>query len=195
MNTIGSRLREFIDKNFGQYREFAEKLGIHQSVLSQYMNDKVLPGSDVLRKVAELGGEVNYILTGIHGAEAVKRKFPVVGKVIVGEGLLNAQNIEYYINLPYMKETNCFAMRVVDEGMGSGIPNVELALFDMDAEVSTGCKVVCVTKKGEQHIRRFKKLNEETVILYSDNMASAPIILSNNDIAALYRVVGTWRKE
>lgn len=64
-----------------------------------------------------------------------------------------------------------------------------------DAEVSPGCKVVCLTKSREQHIRRFKKLNEETVILYSDNMASAPIILSNSDMVALYRVVGTWRKE
>lgn len=197
MNTIGSRIREFIDKDFGAYKEFAEKLGIHASVLSQYLNDKVMPGSDFLRKIGESGGDLNYIITGVRGTEAVNKKFPVLGKVFAGpsEKLFDPSNIDYYINLPYVKEINCFGVRVEGDSMNGGIVHGDIVLVDMDAEVYPGCRVVCVTAGGERYIKRFKRINDETVMLYSDNSTYEPIILPAADIVVLYKVAGVWHKD
>jgi len=66
---------------------------------------------------------------------------------------------------------------------------------DMDAEVHSGCRVVCVVSSGERYIKRFKRVNEETVMLYSDNSRYEPIILAVRDIVVLYKVAGIWHKE
>lgn len=62
---IGSRLEEFCIKNFSTQKEFADAIGIAPSNLrSIYFPGKSLPGAEILVKLAYLGCDVQWLLTG-----------------------------------------------------------------------------------------------------------------------------------
>lgn len=64
VDTIGSRLKAFAKARYKRLGVFAEAAGINPSQLSDYVADKFVPRGDVLTKFAELGLNVNWLLTG-----------------------------------------------------------------------------------------------------------------------------------
>jgi transcriptional regulator with XRE-family HTH domain len=64
VETVGSRLKAFAKARFKRLGTFAEAAGINPSQLSDYIADKYIPRGDVLTKFAELGLNVNWLLTG-----------------------------------------------------------------------------------------------------------------------------------
>lgn len=61
---LGSRLLEFINKNFGSVKEFAELSGLRDSSISRYINNKSMPGTDKLVTFWNLGMSIDWWLTG-----------------------------------------------------------------------------------------------------------------------------------
>ena len=61
---IGERLKEFAKKNFGSVPKLAEKLGMSAHNLRQYTRGDAVLGGLYLHKLAELGCDVNWLLTG-----------------------------------------------------------------------------------------------------------------------------------
>jgi len=61
--SIGSKIKEFGKKKFPSMREFAEALGIKREQLYPYFNGKVLPGSEFLLKLKNLGCDINWLLS------------------------------------------------------------------------------------------------------------------------------------
>lgn len=62
---IIKRLREFGDSNFKNYKIYAENIGItYSTLLGTYFSGKSLPGAPLLYKLAKLGCDINWLLTG-----------------------------------------------------------------------------------------------------------------------------------
>ena len=61
--SLGSKIKEFGEKKFSSMKEFAEALGIKREQLYPYFNGKVLPGSEFLLKLKNLGCDINWLLS------------------------------------------------------------------------------------------------------------------------------------
>lgn len=75
METIGSRLRAFIEAEYGKRKlgVFAEDAGITPSQLSEYLKDKYVPRDETLKRFADLGLNLHWLITG-EGEMVVQRE-------------------------------------------------------------------------------------------------------------------------
>jgi hypothetical protein len=63
MNTIGSRMKYFVDIAFeGKTRRFSEAMGTKN--MYQYLNETIAPGAGILLRLWELGCDSTWLLTG-----------------------------------------------------------------------------------------------------------------------------------
>jgi transcriptional regulator with XRE-family HTH domain len=77
MSTIGERFRKFGLYYYGSVKKFAEVLETDASNLQKYLNDQREPGTIVLLRVASLGCDLNWLLTGkIH-----RRKTQIIERI------------------------------------------------------------------------------------------------------------------
>lgn len=61
--TIGQKLELFIKENFKSVAGFAKKIGVERTHLYPYLNDKNVPGGDLLKKFAKEGCDINWLLS------------------------------------------------------------------------------------------------------------------------------------
>lgn len=122
--------------------------------------------------------------------------YPVVTHVYAGNSpaLFQEDNIKEYVQLPYGKTENCFAVKVIGDSMHHVIDEGDFLLVDMDKEISNGCIVVALLKDGKQIIKRYRAITPGEVMFYSDNGNYEPLVLPNGEIEAIYKVVGIWKK-
>jgi SOS-response transcriptional repressor LexA len=136
--------------------------------------------------------------TGIEGADELKlHKFKLISTVYAGESssMFIEENIEGYTVLPYSGDPeNCFALRVKGDSMNHSIVEGDVVLADMKKEVRTGDIVVVRLRDGRQLVKRYKELEMQMVMLYSDNGGYPPIMLRRDEVEAIYRVVGIWKQ-
>lgn len=64
MSTVGSRLRKERERLGLIQTELAEKIGISRTSQQNYENDRRKPDTDYLSRVADLGVDVQYVITG-----------------------------------------------------------------------------------------------------------------------------------
>jgi transcriptional regulator with XRE-family HTH domain len=64
MEGWGKRLKVLAKQGFGGVGKLAEKLGMSSSHLSQYIGEENSPGLEFFKKVADVGGNVNWLLNG-----------------------------------------------------------------------------------------------------------------------------------
>lgn len=64
VNTIGGRLRHFAEGKFGGISRLADALGISQPRLSHYVSDKRAIPPEVVQKLAQLGCDITWLMTG-----------------------------------------------------------------------------------------------------------------------------------
>ena len=62
--TIGQKLKEFGETKFKSVTDFAEALGIKREQLYPYYNNTSIPGGEILKRLSELGCDINWLLTG-----------------------------------------------------------------------------------------------------------------------------------
>ena len=62
--SIGTRLRNFGDKNFPSLKEFAKALDVSPQHLQPYLNDIYAPGTPLLIKLRSVGCDINWLLMG-----------------------------------------------------------------------------------------------------------------------------------
>lgn len=61
---IINRLKDFIANNYSTFKEFSEKTNIDYSTLSKYLNNKVKPSIEILKKLYDAGVSLNYLASG-----------------------------------------------------------------------------------------------------------------------------------
>ncbi len=188
--------KELIDRILSDFRistyELADKTGLTQPTLfrirsgstdkptantikrlEQGLNIKIddRDPENITYKRNEKAQEFQIINTELH-------EYPVVTNVYAGNSpaLFQEDNIKEYVQLPYGKKENCFAVKVVGNSMNHIIDEGDLLLVDMDKEISNGCIVVALLKDGKQIIKRYRALTPGEVMFYSDNGNYEPVI-------------------
>ena len=61
--SLGSKIKEFILKNFPSIQSFADIIGIKSEALYRYFNDSVVPSASFLKKLQDLGCDINWLLS------------------------------------------------------------------------------------------------------------------------------------
>lgn len=63
---IGEKIRIFAENKGFSFAELAELLGMKPQSLQVYLSGKSNPGSEILRKLKDLGCDINWLLTDDH---------------------------------------------------------------------------------------------------------------------------------
>lgn len=100
-----------------------------------------------------------------------------------------AEQIVDYISLPYKKQENVFAVKVIGDSMNSRIEEGDIILVDSEAEFKNHDIVIVKLRSGEQLIKRYKAIDNRAVMFYSDNAKYEPRICPIADIEVMYKVV------
>ncbi|MEJ5351946.1 MAG: helix-turn-helix transcriptional regulator [Melioribacteraceae bacterium] len=61
--TIGEKIRFFAENSIGSVAKLAELLGMKPPSLYVYLNNESIPGGDILRKLKDLGCDINWLLS------------------------------------------------------------------------------------------------------------------------------------
>lgn len=61
--TIGEKLRFFAENYIGSVSKLAELLDMKPPSLYVYLNNESIPGGDILRKLKDLGCDINWLLS------------------------------------------------------------------------------------------------------------------------------------
>ncbi len=204
---IGNRLREFAELKFKTVKALGEALGMSQQNLGAYVNGKVSPGANMLKKLSELGADINYILTGVSTKDEVAKKvfkelsnkvsgydYPVVSTLSAGSMVefFNDEEIEK-VAFSYHKKYGCMALRVRGDSMKPTIENGDVVLVDSDAKIYDGCIVAARLKSGDQLIKRIRFLPHDLIQLDSDNFLYDPITITKEEIELVMPVVKIQR--
>jgi len=72
MSNIGKKLKEFGLKKFKGITPFAKALGVKREQLYPYFNNKTIPGGGMLKKLKDMGCDINWLLADDEGPPAVK---------------------------------------------------------------------------------------------------------------------------
>ncbi len=62
--TIGNRIKKYISEAYKTQTNFAQSTGVRVAVINRYVNDKALPGADVLIKFKKAGMSIDWLLDG-----------------------------------------------------------------------------------------------------------------------------------
>jgi len=202
---VGKRMKEFLKEKFVMIKIGAEKLGVLDQSLQVYFTGRSLPGGEMLRKLANQGADVHYILTGERMSEKVRKEsnqikskggnnYPLVSRLSAGNMIefFDTEKSEA-VAFNYYKKNGCMALVVSGDSMNPTIENGDIVLVDGDAKIYDGCIVAARLKSGEQLIKRFRKLPQDLIQLDSDNFLYDPITLNRDEIEILMPVVRVQR--
>ncbi|MGZ9712545.1 helix-turn-helix domain-containing protein [Glaciimonas sp. GNP009] len=67
----GERLREERDRLEFTQQEMADRMGVRREMSSKYERGQAVPGGDALSAFAAVGGDVQYVLTGLRSSNAL----------------------------------------------------------------------------------------------------------------------------
>lgn len=186
--------------------QLAEKTGITQATINRITNGKTVTPYPVTIKQLEEGlnikiddsdeNNITYkeVKSNKKTYENIDVKFyqyPLITSVYAGisPGLIVAEQIVDYISLPYKKQENVFAVKVIGDSMNSRIEEGDIILVDSEAEFKNHDIVIVKLRSGEQLIKRYKAIDNRAVMFYSDNAKYEPRICPIADIEVMYKVV------
>ncbi|MFZ5948786.1 MAG: XRE family transcriptional regulator [Stygiobacter sp.] len=204
---IGERIKEFAKLKYGSSKKLAELLDMSPQTLQQYINGKSFPGGQILKKLAELNADVDYILTGINKRERLREEiyvefeknkvgneFPLVSYLSAGSMIeFFNDGVTEKVSFNYNKKDGCMALRVKGDSMKPTIENEDIVLVDSNKSLYNGCIVATRLKSGEQLIKRYRILPGEYIQLNSDNYLYEPITLKKEEIEIIMPVVRVQR--
>jgi transcriptional regulator with XRE-family HTH domain len=72
--SIGEKMRRFGLSRYSSLGEFATALDMSLASLSQYLNDKSLPGAKILQKLRGLGCDMNWLLDENETSQVISSK-------------------------------------------------------------------------------------------------------------------------
>lgn len=72
MPNVGKKLKEFGLKKFENIKLFAEALGVKREQLYPYFNNSTMPGGSMLKKLKDMGCDLNWLLADDEGPPVMK---------------------------------------------------------------------------------------------------------------------------
>jgi transcriptional regulator with XRE-family HTH domain len=99
---IATRLNDFVSKNFRNSREVAGLLNINESSLSHYINGNRELNPRILRKLNQIGCNIEWLLTGKESPKTINNESPISGK---GNTVSNLQGKNEVVNKIAVSDT------------------------------------------------------------------------------------------
>ena len=221
--TVGQKLKEFGETRFNSVSEFADALEIKREQLYPYFNNTTMPGGEFLRKLSEMGCDINWLLTG--------KANPLEGGGIREKTVkyMRLDEVESYkpsavIEIPLAADVPASSkLREIDfhdypEYFGVQIdPRNHFAVkvheeygYSMSPAISPGDFIICnsnskIIKDGDLVLVRYddtmgaiKKYSRnkelKAITLYSTNTAEPPVTIHENKIKQIFKVTHIIKK-
>lgn len=202
-----NRIKE-LRKEFGYtQQDLAEKLDSSKSVIGLYENETRKPSLEVLLKLSDIFDcSIDYILCKNDSRKTNMHLYliPVVGKIAAGQPILATQYIERLLPVDpavYGLEgpEDLFYLKVSGQSMNLKIKNGDYALIRKQDYAEDGDIVVAIVNSdNEATLKRYKKLNEQFVLL--EPMSNDPSIeaitvdLKNTKFQIIGKAIGQFGK-
>ncbi len=194
---IGVRLREFATRNYETLAEFAKALDMKPQTLNSYLSGKIIPGGELLNKLAALGVNIKWLLNGseykVPDDAGNSLTYRVLGKIPAGYKEFHDMSEWPELRaLNYDPDTHFFL--VVDEEFGySMMPLVnpgDMVLVSTSAKVKNGDMVAAIFDETKGALKIFSENPKipGAVVLSSYNQAIPPMFLRKDEVR-LYKVV------
>ncbi|MFH0735578.1 MAG: LexA family transcriptional regulator [bacterium] len=209
--TLGNRLKQFAENNYPTVVEFSKQLGINRENAYRYFKDVVSPGAELLIRLAEMGCDINWLLTGIKSStfdnnnykpeqkklipiERVELnelprvlEYSIMGTIPAGKGeLVDLTDWVEKMVIDYSPHNH--ALLVVDEEFGYSMAPIiqpgDVALFSFDSKIRNGRPVAARwdKTKGALKIAHFNINEPERITLLSSNSAEPPIFVQKSKV-------------
>ncbi|MDN8590972.1 S24 family peptidase [Paenibacillus sp. 11B] len=122
MREIAANLKSILIKKKKNQKQLSDLTGLSTSAISDYINAKTLMTPSIIQTVAEALGvqakDISGSLTTVDNGGYIPDGVPLIGTICAGEGLLAQQNIENYVQYPFMNKSQPdFALRVKGDSM------------------------------------------------------------------------------
>lgn len=205
MNRIKFLRNEF---NMTQ-QDLATKLNLVKGSIAMYENETRKPSMEVLIRMSEIFNcSIDYLLgkTDIKNPDLKDKLFliPIIGKVAAGQPILADENIEGYLPIdPLMynltSPNGFFFLQIQGESMNKLIKNGSYALIKKQEYAENGDVVVAIVNgNNEATVKRYKKLNEQFVMLepVSEDSSFQPITvdLKATNFSIIGKVIGDFKR-
>lgn len=211
---IGKRLKAFAEGNFESLAEFGRKFGKDRMFFTPYFNGSSLPGSEILIQLAELGCDVEWLLTGKRNTGLVKEKgveyvavddalksdkllfeFPIVADVPAGRSEINHHEWPEYIKIDIDPREH-FALRIDEEYGISMAPYIEpgdILFCSFTRKFNDGDIVVARYDGTKGAVKRI--FIHEQITLISFNPLESPIVINKKQLQQVFKVILIWKKK
>lgn len=190
---IEERLREEIKKKYKSVRSFSLKAGIFPQQMQNYFACNHIPGGVVLQKMANLGININYVLTGNTSTKgrylSHYNEFPLltkIGDISLGNFKLKADDYTYF-NYPVKEK--CFSMIVRGDSMLPLLEEGDIVLIDANITPEVNDLVAVYFVDGDQLIKRFASATKNEIKLTSENKSYDPLVINKRRINFLAPVI------
>lgn len=202
---------KFLREEKGVYqKDLAKLLGVTTPVINYYENEKRAISANSVSILADyFGVSTDYLLgkSDIRNNNLSSGNFnniPVVGKIAAGQPILAQENIEGYLpvdpNIYGLTTTeDLFYLLVAGRSMDKKVKNGDYALIHKQNYAEDGDIVVAIVNgDDEATLKRYKKLNEQFVLL--EPMSTDPTIeaitvdLKNTDFKIVGKAIGQFGK-
>lgn len=176
-------IKQLREKKGLSVEELARRVGVAKSTLSRYENgQREFPINDLDSYAAALDTSIEHLL----GLESTQKQIaplpliPLIGTICAGEGLLANQNIDEYIQYPFVgKRQPNFALNVKGDSMiGAGIEDGDIVYLRSDRWPEFNGQIVAVVVNDTDHgsLKRIK---------WSAESSKVQLVPENNDFAVL----------
>lgn len=191
---FAENLQQLIESRKIDQRVLAEKIGVSDSAVSQWLSGDKYPRIDKIQKMADFFNVPKSRLTEEQPSNLIIATprtvaIPVLGTIACGEPILAEENISEYIyaSPDLLPSGKLFYLRAEGSSMEPTIPDGALVLIREQPEVETGAiAAVLVNGDTEATLKRIKRQGD-MVILLPDNPEYEPIIITPDNPA---RIIG-----
>jgi len=198
---VAERLREFGQKKFGKMTDFAAALEISGAQLhSTYLNGRSLPGAELLLKLAKMGCDIAWLLSGnvidptdfndFYEKAPPLQEFPIISTISAGDGIGAFEDLSEYKHAKIPYKHNSGALLVVKgKSMEPLIKDGDVILVDYKKEIGIGDFVAFRLKDTTQFVKRLVEKKGGVLKFESLNKEEFPILLIHeSDIQAIFKV-------
>lgn len=195
------RLKNLRSQKKFRQKDLATKLGIARTTIANYEQGTRFPDKETLKNIANFFDvSIDYLLGRSDYPNYWSNKIvdfnqlveiPILGVITAGKPILAQENIEDYrlTSKADVKGGNYFFLKVNGDSMiGSRIHSGDLVLIRKQEDVENGTIGVVMVNDEEATLKRIYKKNNH-IILQPDNPKYEPIILSNQDVKIIGKVV------
>lgn len=191
--------RKIFSRNLQQYmhifglnqKEISEKMGVHKSVISSWINCTRYPRMNTIERLATLFNIEKSDLTDDKGKLVTLHtkgiKIPILGRVVAGIPIEAIENIEGYeeITPALASKGEHFALRVQGDSMAPVIVENDIVIVRKQRQVENGDIAIVLVNGDEATIKKVQ-INDHGITLVGFNIeVYPPHFYSEKEIATL----------